>query len=51
MGFVASVASKLQIKPGPSVCVIGLPRDVTLDMPVRQIAIDDVWPALRLRPA
>jgi hypothetical protein len=121
MGSVASVASKLQIKPGQSVCVIGRPRDVTLDLgpslssdpaaadavivyatnraelgrvsplllaaagrdalawvaypkagqlgtdlnrdklaallkadgvrPVRQIAIDDVWSALRLRPA
>jgi hypothetical protein len=120
---VASVASKLQIKPGQSVCVIGRPPDVTLDLghepsvvqdpersdaviayatnraelgrvsaplmaaarrdaltwvaypkagqlgtdlnrdtlaalvhasgvrPVRQIAIDDVWSALRLRPA
>ena len=121
MDFVASVASKLQIKPGQSVCVIGRPRDATLDLgpslssdpaaadavifyatnraelgrvsplllaaagrgaltwvaypkagqlgtdlnrdklvallqdsgvrPVRQIAIDDVWSALRLRPA
>jgi hypothetical protein len=120
---VASVASKLQIKPGQSVCVIGRPQGVTLDLgqqvslardpaesdavivyctdsadvarlsepllaaarrdaltwvsypkagqlrtdlnrdklaallqtegvrPVRQIAIDDVWSALRLRPA
>jgi len=120
---VASVASKLQIKPGQSVCVIGRPQDATLDLgqepelvqdpvksdavivyatnsadleqlsepllaaarrdaltwvaypkaaqlgtdlnrdtlaallraervrPVRQIAIDDVWSALRLRPA
>jgi hypothetical protein len=120
---VVSVASKLQIKPGQSVCVIGRPQDVTLDLgqepklvqdpttsdavivyatssaeleqlsapllaaarrdaltwvaypkagqlgtdlnrdtlaaivqaegarPVRQIAIDDVWSALRLRPA
>jgi hypothetical protein len=120
---VASVASKLQIKPGQSVCVIGRPQDVVLDLgqelelvqnpdrsdavivyainsadlsqlsppllaaarrdaltwvsypkagqlgtdlnrdklaarlqdegvrPVRQIAIDDVWSALRLRPA
>jgi hypothetical protein len=117
-----SVASKLQINPGQSVCVIGRPQDVTLDLgqehelsqdpptcdvvivyctgsadfealsepllaaarrdalawvaypkagqlgtdlnrdklaalvqsegvrPVRQIAIDDVWSALRLRP-
>jgi phage-related baseplate assembly protein len=123
MGGVASVASKLQIKPGRSVCVIGRPHDATLDLgqelsfvrdqaksdavivyitrradleqlsapllgaarrdaltwvaypkagqlgtdlnrdtlaallqaegvrPVRQIAIDDVWSALRLRPA
>lgn len=120
---MASVASKLQIKPGQSVCVIGRPQGVTLDLgrepvvvrdpsgsdavivyatnsadledvsapllaaarrdaltwvcypkagqlgtdlnrdklaallqtagvqPVRQIAIDDVWSALRLRPA
>jgi hypothetical protein len=89
---VASVASKLQIKPGQSVCVIGRPQGVTLDLgqepllvqdpggsdavivyatnsadlnrdklaarlktkgvrPVRQIAVDDVWSALRLRPA
>jgi hypothetical protein len=120
---VVSVASKLQIKPGQSACVIGRPRDATLDLgqepelaqdptksdavivyctnsadleqlsapllaaarrdaltwvaypkagqlgtdlnrdtlaallqshgvrPVRQIAIDDVWSALRLRPA
>jgi hypothetical protein len=120
---VASVASKLQIKPGQSVCVVGRPQGVTLDLgqepslgsdpagsdavivyatnraelgrlssplvaaarrdaltwvaypkagqlgtdlnrdklaallkadgvrPVRQIAIDDVWSALRLRPA
>jgi phage-related baseplate assembly protein len=119
---VVSVASKLQIKPGQSVCVIGRPQDATLDLgqdpelahdptksdavivyctnsadleqlsapllaaarrdaltwvaypkagqlgtdlnrdtlaallqtqgvrPVRQIAIDDVWSALRLRP-
>jgi hypothetical protein len=114
-----NVASKLQIKPGQSVCVIGQPQDVTLDLelsqdpaeadavvvycgasadlerlsepllaaarrdaltwvaypkagqlgtdlnrdklaavlraqgvrPVRQIAIDDVWSALRFRPA
>lgn len=116
-----NVASKLQIKPGQSVCVIGRPQDVTLDLgtalspdpaeadavivycggradlerlsepllaaarrdaptwvaypkagqlgtdlnrdtlaaalqargvrPVRQIAIDDVWSALRFRPA
>jgi hypothetical protein len=118
-----SVASKLQIKPGQSVCVIGRPHDATLDLghepelaqdpgesdvvivycttgadleqlsepllaaarrnaltwiaypkagqlgtdlnrdrlaallqsqrarPVRQIAIDEVWSALRLRPA
>jgi len=118
-----SVAAKLQIKPGQSVCVIGRPQDVTLDLgqelslaqdpresdvvivycvgradleelsepllaaagrdaltwvaypkagqlgtdlnrdrlaallqsegvrPVRQIAIDEVWSALRLRPA
>jgi hypothetical protein len=118
-----SVASKLQLKPGQSVCVIGRPQDVTLDLgeepelaqdptesdavivycttsadleqlsepllaaarrdaltwvaypkagqlgtdlnrdilaaliepegvrPVRQIAFDDVWSALRLRPA
>jgi hypothetical protein len=118
-----SVASKLQIKPGQSVCVIGRPQDATLDLgheaepaqdpgesdvvivycttgadlerlsgpllaaarrdaltwiaypkagqlgtdlnrdrlaalvqshgvrPVRQIAIDEVWSALRLRPA
>jgi hypothetical protein len=118
-----SVASKLQIKPGQTVCVIGRPQDVALDLgqepevvqdpsrsdavivycanradleqlsepllaaagrdaltwvaypkagqlgtdlnrdrlaallqsegvrPVRQIAIDDVWSALRLRPA
>ncbi|HET7049960.1 MAG TPA: hypothetical protein VFI54_16980 [Solirubrobacteraceae bacterium] len=120
---MASVASKLQIKPGQSVCVIGRPEDAMLDLgqelslvgdpaesdavlvycsssadleqlsapllaaarrdaltwvaypkagqlgtdlnrdtlaalvqaggvrPVRQIAIDDVWSALRLRPA
>ena len=120
---MASVASKLQIKPGQSVCVIGRPQAVSLDLgqeslvvqdpdgsdavivyattsadleqvsapllaavrrdaltwvsypkagqlgtdlnrdklaarlrtegvrPVRQIAIDDVWSALRLRPA
>ncbi len=120
---MANVASKLQIKPGQSVCVIGRPQGVTLDLgqeplvvqdpdgsdavivyatnsadleevsapllaaarrdaltwvsypkagqlgtdlnrdklaarlmadgvrPVRQIAIDDVWSALRLRPA
>lgn len=118
---LVSVASKLQIKPGQSVCVIGRPQDATLDLgislsrdpaeadavivycgarddleqlsvpllaaarrdavtwvaypkagqlgtdlnrdklaaalqtegvrPVRQIAIDDVWSALRLRPA
>jgi hypothetical protein len=120
---LVSVASKLQIKPGRSVCVIGRPQDVTLDLgqapdlaqdpseadavivycvaradleqlsapllaaarrdaltwvaypkagqrgtdlnrdklaaalqtkgvrPVRQIAIDDVWSALRFRPA
>ena len=120
---LVSVASKLQIKPGQSVCVIGRPQDVTFDLgqepelvqdpveadavlvycsvradldqlsepllaaarrdaltwvaypkagqlgtdlnrdklaawvqsegvrPVRQIAIDDVWSALRLRPA
>ncbi|MGZ4267088.1 MAG: hypothetical protein ACXVS6_23655 [Solirubrobacteraceae bacterium] len=118
-----SVASKLQIKPGQAVCVIGRPQDATLDLgqelelvqdptksdavivyctsradleqlsapllaaarrdaltwvaypkagqlgtdlnrdtltallqaqgvrPVRQIALDDVWSALRLRPA
>jgi hypothetical protein len=118
-----SVASKLQIKPGQTVCVIGRPQDVTLDLgpeveltvdpgasdivivyctgsadlerlsepllaaarrdaltwvaypkagqlgtdlnrdrlaaavqshgvrPVRQVAIDEVWSALRLRPA
>jgi hypothetical protein len=118
-----SVAAKLQIRPGQSVCVIGLPQDASLDLgqeaelvqdpgasdavivyctdsadlealsepllaaarrdaltwvtypkagqlgtdlnrdklaalvkpegvrPVRQIAIDDVWSALRLRPA
>ena len=123
MARVASVASKLQIKPGQSVCVIGRPQDVTLDLgqepllvhdpgesdavivfaanstdleevsapllaaarrdaltwvsypkagqlgtdlnrdtlaarlqaqgvqPVRQVAIDDVWSALRVRPA
>jgi hypothetical protein len=27
-----SIASKLQIKPGQSVCVIGRPEDVTLDL-------------------
>ena len=120
---VVSVASKLQIKPGQAVCVIGRPLDATLDLgqelelvqdptksdavivyctsradleqvsapllaaarrdaltwvaypkagqlgtdlnrdtlaaliqaegvrPVRQIAIDDLWSALRLRPA
>jgi hypothetical protein len=116
---VVDVTSKLQIKPGQSVCVIGRPPGVTLDLklsqdpaeadavivycgasadlerlsepllaaarrdaltwvaypkagqlgtdlnrdklaaalwaegvrPVRQIAIDDVWSALRLRPA
>jgi hypothetical protein len=77
-----SVASKLQIKQGQSVCVIGRPQDVTresdvvivycvgradleelsepllaaasrdaLTWVVRQIAIDEVWSALRLRPA
>lgn len=120
---LVSIASKLQIKPGQSVCVIGRPQDATLDLgqqpelaqdptrsdavivycttsadldrlsepllaaarrdaltwvaypkagqlgtdlnrdtlaallrlrgvrPVRQIAIDDVWSALRFRPA
>jgi hypothetical protein len=29
---VARVASKLQIKPGQSVCVVGRPQDVALDL-------------------
>jgi hypothetical protein len=54
-----SVASKLQIKPGQTVCVISRPQDVALDLGQEpeavddpsEIAIDDAWSALRLRPA
>ena len=38
---MARVASKLQIKPGQSVCVIGRPQDVALDLgPELSVASD-----------
>jgi hypothetical protein len=52
------LAGKLQLKPGQSAAVVGRPDDVALDLvkargvqPVRQVALDDTWSALRLRPA
>jgi hypothetical protein len=41
MGWVASVAWKLQIKPGQSVCVIGRPRDVALDLGQEPLVVQD----------
>lgn len=56
-----SVAAKLNIKPGQAEAKqlgTDLNRDVVWELlgdrgirPVRQVSIDDVWSALRFRPA
>lgn len=61
-----TVGAKLQLKAGHVVAILGAPADVEIDLnrdllaslvcrhgprPIRQIAIDDVWSALRFRPA
>jgi hypothetical protein len=38
------LAGKLQLKPGQTVSTVNAPPDATLHL-------DDVWSALRLRPA
>jgi hypothetical protein len=40
-----SAASKLQIKPGQSVCVLHLPEGVDLGIPADSRTIDDPWDA------
>jgi len=60
-----TLSGKLQIKPGHTVVVLSPPDDVELGLdraslaalltargmrPVRQIALDETWSALRFRP-
>jgi hypothetical protein len=50
MTTAAELATKLQVKPGRSVALLGLPDGVELPLPAGCPVVDDVWSALRFRP-